>query len=451
MNAPRSARAWLKDELPGLVQNEVLDPAAAQRLSKHYELDTLGDRSATRRLVLALLGCCLVGAGVILLFAHNWDDLSRPMRAAVALGQLVVAQAVAAWALFRSRDEGGGAWTTKPRGVAALESTGALLALSIGAAIALISQTYHLDGELGDFMLAWIVLAAPLVYVLPARVIATQVLLAAPWLAFERLREPDHGFLYVAVVAAVLPALELREHANRIGGLTLLARWALVLTVPIAFAPLVVDRDGGPWLPLYAGIAASFTALGVILERGASFPRRAFSIAGGCGTVLLALVLSYRDAIGQVLSNHPPHYAGGNTWPGMAAFGIALLALGTAAVLAPQVIKARDHAALALLTANGFLVVIYGLVYAHVSLDALAIVASLLLLAVGGALLTTGLRAQSASLSNKGLAVLAVLFIARFFDTELSFIARGLGFVLLGIAFLVVNVMLSKKAKESTP
>ena len=135
----------------------------------------------------------------------------------------------------------------------------------------------------------------------------------------------------------------------------------------------------------------------------------------------------------------------------MAAFGIALLALGTAAVLAPQVIKARDHAALALLGANGFLVVIYGLVYARVSLDALAIVASLLLLAVGGALLTTGLRAHSASLSNKGLAVLAVLFIARFFDTELSFIARGLGFVLLGIAFLVVNVMLSKKAAESTP
>jgi hypothetical protein len=440
VNAPRSVREWLKDELPGLVQNEVLDAAAAERLGRHYQLEALGDRSAARRLILALLGCCLVGAGVILLFAHNWDELSRPLRAAVSLGQLAVAQAIAAYAMTR-----------KPPSTAALESTGALLALSIGAAIALISQTYHLDGELGDFMLAWIVLAAPLLYVLPARIVATLVLLAAPWLAFERLREPDHGFLYCVAIAAVLPALELREHANRSAGLTLLARWAFVLTVPLAAAPLVVDRHGGPWLPLYAGLAASFTALGVILERGASFPRRAFSIAGGVGTVLLTLVLSYRDAIGQVLSNHPPDYATRSTWPGMAAFGVALLAIGIAAALAPQVIRARDHAALTLLGMNTALIAIYGLVYARVSLDALAVVVSVLLLLTGGELLALGLRAHSASLSNKGLAVLAILFVARFFDTELSFIVRGLGFVLLGVAFLVVNIMLSKRAAGSTP
>jgi len=432
VNAPRSFRAKLKDELPALIQNEVLDPASAERLTRHYELDALGDGSGTRKLVLALLGCFLVGAGVILMFAHNWDELSRPLRAAVSLGQLAIAQGIAGYVLMRH-----------PRSSAGLEGSGALLTLSIGAAVALISQTYHLGGELGDFLLVWIALAAPLLYVLPARIVATLVLIAAPWLAFERTREFDHGFGYCAVVAAVLPALLVREHANRVDGLTLLARWAFVLTVPLACAALVVDRNSEPWLPFYAGLGAAFTALGVLLERGASFPRRPFSIAGGLGTVVLTLMLSYREVLASVLSGYTHGYDK-SSWPGMAAFALAALAIGVAAALAPQVVKARDHAASALLATSALLVGLYGLVYARVSVDALAIVASVALLVLGGALLAIGLRAQSASLSNKGLAVLAMLFVARFFDTELSFIVRGIGFMLLGAAFLVVNMMLSR-------
>lgn len=435
MNAPRSARAWLKEELPDLVQREVVDPATAERLTRHYELNALGDGSATRKLMLALLGCLLVGAGVILLFAHNWDELSRPARAAVSLGQLALAQAFAAYALLR-----------RP-GAAALEGSGALLALAIGAAIGLISQTYHLAGELGDFMLVWIALGAPLVYVLPARIVATLVLIAAPWLAFERARDVDHGFAYLVAIASMLPALALREHGSRADGLTLLARWAFVLTVPLGAAPLVVERAGGPWLPFYAGLAAAFVALGVSLERGASFPRRPLSIAGGLGTVLLALLLSYHEVLDEVLNNHPPDYANRATWPAMAAFGIALLALGVAAVRARDVVKANEPAALALLGVNAVLLAIYGLAHTGASIEGLAIVASVALLALGGALLALGLRAHSASLSNKGLGVLALLFTARFFDTELSFIARGLGFMLLGAAFLAINVLLSRKAK----
>jgi hypothetical protein len=155
-------------------------------------------------------------------------------------------------------------------------------------------------------------------------------------------------------------------------------------------------------------------------------------------------MLSYRDVLAEALSSHSNEYGSKASWPGTAAFALAVLAIGVAAALVPQVLKTRDHAASALLATSALLVGLYGLVYARVSVDALAIVASVALLMLGGALLAIGLRAQSASLSNKGLAVLAMLFVARFFDTELSFIVRGIGFMLLGAAFLVVNMMLSR-------
>jgi hypothetical protein len=439
---PRSFREILRDELPGLVKNAVLDPATADRLNSHYALDALGDRHATRKVVLALLGCLLVGAGIILLFAHNWDELSRPMRAAVSLGQLAIAQAIAGYVVLRH-----------PKSTAGLEGSGALLTLSVGAAIALISQTYHLGGELGDFMLAWIVLAVPLIYALPARSVATLVLLGAPVLAFERARDLDHGFAYWVALAATLPALSLREHGGRADGLTLLARWAFVVTLPIAAGPLTVDHAGGPWLPFYAGLAASCVALGVTLENGASAPRRPFSIAGGLGTVALLLALSYDEVVDEVLRSGPSYhgYLDRAPWTGLAAAASAVLVVGIAAVLARNALRERDNAALALLAANVVAVAIYGLAHARVSEELLAWLASGTLLVLGGALLAQGLSAQSASLSNKGLGVLTVLFGARFFDSELSFVVRGVAFVALGIAFLAINMMLSRKKEEATP
>jgi hypothetical protein len=437
---PRSFRENLRDELPGLVKGAVVDAATADRLTRHYALDALGDRHATRKVVLALLGCLLVGAGIILLFAHNWDQLSRPMRAAVSLGQLAIVQAIAGYIVLR-----------RPDSVAGREGIGALLTLSVGAAIALISQTYHLGGELGDFMLVWVAMSVPIMYVLPARSVATLVLLASPVLAFARARDLDHGFAYWVVLAATLPALSPREHAGGSGGLTLLARWAFVATLPIAAGPLIAEQSGGSWLPFYAGLAASCVALGVVLENGASAARRPFSIAGGLGTVALLLALSYDDVVDEVLSSGTNYYGYAELpgWTSLAAACAAVLAVGIAAALTRNVLRARDEAALALLGGNAVSMLIFGLAHARVSEELLAILASGALLALGGALLSLGWRAHSASLANKGLGVLTVLFVARFFDSELSFVVRGIGFVALGVAFLVINVMISRQ-KEAT-
>jgi len=43
------------------------------------------------------------------------------------------------------------------------------------------------------------------------------------------------------------------------------------------------------------------------------------------------------------------------------------------------------------------------------------------------------------------LILIAALAISRFFDSELSFVTRGLGFILVGAGFLVANILLFKK------
>ena len=49
---------------------------------------------------------------------------------------------------------------------------------------------------------------------------------------------------------------------------------------------------------------------------------------------------------------------------------------------------------------------------------------------------------------NAGMVIAAALIIARFFDSDLSFVVRGVAFILIGIGFLVANWILLKKKKD---
>jgi len=73
---------WLYGELPQLVEQGVLTSDAAERLRGHYgEAEPL--RPARLAVVVfGVFGALLIGAGIILMLAHNWEELSRPVRAA---------------------------------------------------------------------------------------------------------------------------------------------------------------------------------------------------------------------------------------------------------------------------------------------------------------------------------------------------------------------------------
>jgi hypothetical protein len=66
-------------------------------------------------------------------------------------------------------------------------------------------------------------------------------------------------------------------------------------------------------------------------------------------------------------------------------------------------------------------------------------------LGLGVELIARGLRANSTARTNFGLLVISALGIARFFDSDLSFVTRALGFIIIGVGFLLTNVVLFKK------
>jgi hypothetical protein len=73
------------------------------------------------------------------------------------------------------------------------------------------------------------------------------------------------------------------------------------------------------------------------------------------------------------------------------------------------------------------------------------------LLVVGILTLVEGIRQLELGTANRGLLALGALIVARFFDTELSFLARGIAFVVLGIACFSLNIWLMRRVRQTTP
>ncbi|MDX9872387.1 MAG: DUF2157 domain-containing protein [Clostridia bacterium] len=129
----------LQRELPRWVADGLITPENAETLRQRYPV-TKNSMTQT----LALLGSVLLGIGVILFFAANWEAMSRTLKIAVVVLAVLLAY-------------GGGYYLRYVRGTYpkvgyALICLGSLL---YGAAIWLIGQIFHLAPEAGSAFLLW--------------------------------------------------------------------------------------------------------------------------------------------------------------------------------------------------------------------------------------------------------------------------------------------------------
>jgi hypothetical protein len=80
--------------------------------------------------------------------------------------------------------------------------------------------------------------------------------------------------------------------------------------------------------------------------------------------------------------------------------------------------------------------------------DAVTILINIYLLGIGVWLLIRGQQQERLAILNLGLGIIAVLATCRFFDTDLSFIVRGVMFILVGAGFVYFNYQLIQKKKS---
>lgn len=138
----------LQQEIGKWLAEGLISPATAEDLRQRYPVQK---RSMTQ--TLALLGSILLGIGVILFFAANWDVMPRILKITVVVLSFSLSYLVGYYLRHHKK--------TYPKVGYALICLGSIL---YGAAIWLIAQIFHLEAEAGMGYLLWYLGVIPVAY-----------------------------------------------------------------------------------------------------------------------------------------------------------------------------------------------------------------------------------------------------------------------------------------------
>jgi uncharacterized membrane protein len=443
-SSSRRCVRWLRAELPDLVASGTISSDTAGAIDRHYA-SAESRASSSGFVLLVVVGSALIGAGIILLIAHNWDELSRATRSIIAFLPLLVAQALGVLVLLRRSESP--SWR---------ECAAILDVAAVATAISLVSQTYQIQGTLADFLRLWLLLSIPIVYLF--RSTAGAIAYIAGTVAWLFTQTPwwhhSPGMLFFWLfLLAILPYYILLLRRNRMSReSTVLSIFLLIATaIGLGFTAEYTRANLGGLA--FAGFFAAVYLCGMRFFSGTDERRlHPLALLGGIGVGVTAVVLSFENVW---------HMTGELQWTlkGVPrAIGIAIellfpiVALG---LLATDYIK-RKRIAFSVAAGALPLAAILAWIIANLAPAsqraqdtpypfAAALIFNLYTLILGIELLVRGTRANSLARANFGLLVIAALAIARFFDSDLSFVTRGVGFIVVGAGFLVANVIFFRR------
>ncbi|MDC8005709.1 DUF2157 domain-containing protein [Aureisphaera galaxeae] len=409
-------------ELRHLVAENVISEDTSKAISDYYASQKKNSPNKLFTLF-GVLGGLLIGLGVILILAHNWDDFSRGVKTIWAFAPLVVGQAFAGFALWKKK---GPAWK---------ETAAAFLFFAIGASISLVSQIYNIPGSMSSFLLTWILLAAPMVYLLRSHTATLLHLIfatayacnvgyfndASPW-----------GYLVLLVWVLPLYYSQLKSHSE--ANITGIYHWAFGLSVIITLGAFVSGAANFGYV-LYILLFGILYNLGKLPFFDHKKVRvNGYLVLGTLGMIYLLMVASFKWIWNE------RYFKTGDTIDLVFAGALVLITLG---ILFNLYRKRR------LVPFNVFQYVslLFVLIYAigHFRTDISIILVNVLTLLLGVSAVRTGAQQGRYGMLNFGMLIITILIACRFFDTQISFVVRGLLFVGIGVGFFVANYLMYKK------
>jgi len=211
--------AWLRQEIDDWERAGVVEGAVAETLRSRY----MPAETGINRLIgfVSLFGAILVGVGLILLMAANWEELPRAYRVSLIFGVVLSAY-------------GGGYYLRYERGASPRVGEGLLFlgALAYGAGIWLIAQMYHLPADYYTGALLWALGVLPTAWVLKSpRLLALASLLLTLWMTWGAAVTQQANCWYLVLMLGVIWPL-----CYRLASRECLATGLLGLTVFVGLA-----------------------------------------------------------------------------------------------------------------------------------------------------------------------------------------------------------------------
>lgn len=408
-----------------LVDAQVITPEILKNITDYYSSNT-SKKTNWLFTVFGVLGALLSGLGIILIVAHNWDTLPKNIKTILAFIPLLIGQLALGYSFFKNKSS---TWK---------EASSTFLFFAIGATISLVSQVYNIPGEMSSFLLIWLVLAAPLLYLMRSNAVAIfHLILATSYACNLGYFNSNVPWLYVALFIWVLPHYYKLIKQQPTANITSVFNWLLPLSLVIALGAFIGRNDMIGFF-MYIALFGFLYNLGKLpWLNNQKLKANGYSIIGSIGSIFILMFATFNWFWKETNIENISAQEMGVT-----------LFLNAAALLVLGYLHYKKHIKSFNLFQYAFL--IFGLIYLGMQNAGIApaILINLLIFTLGLSAVKIGTKKRNYGVLNYGLLIIAVLITCRFFDTDLDFIIRGILFILVGVGFFLANYMLLKKQQN---
>jgi len=409
---------WLFAEVERWTQAEIITPEQGARLRALYPEPE--QRVSWGLILFSSLGAVVVGLGVILLFAYNWNEIPKFGKLGVIFGSIVAAHVSGLWLRWSKAER---------RGLA--EAISLLGTMLFGAGIWLVAQVYNIDEHFPNGFLIWGLGALALAWAMdsvPQAIVATITLTF--WGGAEVFRFGAPVDVAPLIVFAAVGPLAWRHRSPILTAVVIAASYALILANASYWS-----GGGGAFTAAFA--LSAFLVAAARLLADAPAPNgfvRVMAFFGLLGFVFCSYLLSFEHAVRGVLTWSNEHERshvvfGAYRW---ALFSVA--AIAWIRLLAQRWRTRADAVSIEEWLCPIALVYCQGLAVTGYYQDAqlIALVFNLVCLGVATMWMVRGCREGQMRLVVLGSVCFAALIFARYFDLFESLAVRGTVFLVLG-------------------
>lgn len=423
----------LKD-LTELLNAGVITSETADKIEAYYR-DKKESSTNWLFIVFGILGATLIGLGVILIIAHNWDELSRLTKTIIAFLPLLIGQIICGYVLVKKMDS-----------VAWREGSSTFLFFAIGACISLVSQIYNMPGNLSSFLFIWMLLSLPLIYVMRSSVVSLLYLMGITYYACETCywtypTSESHAY-WILLILALPHYYLLYKHKPR-SNFMFFHNWIVPLSVLICLGIVVKSHEHLIFIAYFSLLGLLYLIGHMSLFSNQNLRKNAYKVLGSLGTVILMLVLSFdwfwkelrrEDLVLNEVIAAPELWA-----------AIILTAFASCLLYLHQRDKRLEE-----IKPLGIIFILFIITFVIGLFSAISVVLINLFVFILGILtIRDGANQNHLGILNYGLLMITALVLCRFFDTDLSFVLRGILFVSIGVGFFATNYWMLQKRKNN--
>lgn len=420
-------------EIPELVREGIITEEAAQKITAYYTSHS--SQSGNRLfIVFGILGALLVGMGIVLIIAHNWDTLPKAGKLFIGLFPMILGQALAGYLIVKKTESR--TWR---------EGSATFLFFAVAVSISIVSQVYNIEGNLGGFLLIWMALCLPIVYVLRSSMASLLFISGITWYACEvgYFSYPhSSAWMYWLLLALILPFYYFEFfRSNNKSNFFYFHSWLLCLSVTITLG-VFTSSDEELIMIAYMSLFSAFIIISEMeaFETGRVLSN-AYLVVGSLGVICTLLLLSfdwYWEELPVMSLNNLVN--GAEFWVGLITTTVALVLL----FLLLKNKRVQD------INLKCFAFVLFVLLFfiGMGSPKISQILTNLVILFFAVHTIRSGALKDHLGILNYGLLIITALVLCRFFDTDFSFVLRGILFIAVGAGFFAANYYMIQKRKK---